>query len=69
LDHAEVLVRQQPDCYHEQLESDLRSLQQLQPDSRIEPRLEDGDPAKTILQVAWESSCDLILMGTHERSG
>jgi nucleotide-binding universal stress UspA family protein len=67
--HGEVMARQQPDGYYEQLEKELIRLQQLNPRVRIERRLEDGDPEATILEVAEEVHCDLIVMGTHGRTG
>ncbi len=41
------------------------------PDSKvsIEHRLEEGIPAAEILRVAQETKCDLIVMGTHGRTG
>jgi universal stress protein A len=35
----------------------------------VEHRLEWGDPKAEILRVAEESKCDLIVMGTHGRTG
>jgi nucleotide-binding universal stress UspA family protein len=35
----------------------------------VEHRLEAGDPATAILQVAQEAGCDLIVMATHGRTG
>jgi nucleotide-binding universal stress UspA family protein len=35
----------------------------------VEYRLLEGDPARTILETARETGCDLIVMGTHGRSG
>jgi nucleotide-binding universal stress UspA family protein len=35
----------------------------------VETRLEHGDAAEEILRVAEEVGCDLIVMGTHGRSG
>lgn len=32
-------------------------------------RLEPGDPVETIVRVAAEDDCDLIIMGTHGRTG
>ena len=37
--------------------------------SRAERRMEEGDPALKILQVAGEINADLIVMGTRGRSG
>jgi hypothetical protein len=36
---------------------------------RVEHRLEEGEPSKEILRVAAEVGCDLIVMGTHGRTG
>ena len=35
----------------------------------IEHRLEEGDPSTGILEVATDCKCDLIVMGTHGRTG
>ncbi|HLW67649.1 MAG TPA: universal stress protein [Gemmataceae bacterium] len=37
--------------------------------SRAERRVEEGDPALKILDVAGEINADLIVMGTHGRTG
>ncbi len=45
---------------------------QLQPKDRridVEHRLVEGDPAREILDTAEETHCDVILMGTHGRTG
>jgi nucleotide-binding universal stress UspA family protein len=39
------------------------------PPPRIETRLEDGPPAQQILDVAAETGADLIVVGTHGRTG
>ena len=50
-----------------QLEEELRQCQK--PDCNAEFRLEEGEPEDAILRVASELSCDLIVMGTHGRTG
>jgi nucleotide-binding universal stress UspA family protein len=35
----------------------------------VEHLLEEGDPATAILQIAQERGCDLIVIGTHGRTG
>ncbi|MBI1902702.1 MAG: universal stress protein [Planctomycetes bacterium] len=35
----------------------------------VEHRLAEGDPAAEILKTAADTRCDLIVMGTHGRSG
>lgn len=48
-----------------------RSLANLQPVPGVElvRRLEEGDPAGEILRVAAEAGADLIVIGTHGRTG
>ena len=47
----------------------LNQIQTPFPDLAIDRRLEEGDPATGILQVADELKCDLIVLGTHGRTG
>ena len=35
----------------------------------MEYRVQDGDPVVEILEVTREAPCDLIVMGTHGRTG
>jgi nucleotide-binding universal stress UspA family protein len=37
--------------------------------SRIEQRVDAGEPGAVIVRVAEETGCDLIVMGTHGRKG
>lgn len=39
------------------------------PRTRLKCLLAKGDPAAEILRTAWRLKCDLILIGTHGRSG
>ena len=47
----------------------LRSYQPGRTDIVVEHRLEFGDPADVILQTAEQIGCDLIVLGTHGRTG
>ncbi len=47
----------------------VRELHSPYPDVPVEARVETGDAAATILKVAEETACDLIVMGTHGRTG
>jgi nucleotide-binding universal stress UspA family protein len=47
----------------------LDRLQVPEGNVRAERRLEEGDAAEEILRVAQESNADLIVMGTHGRTG
>jgi nucleotide-binding universal stress UspA family protein len=47
----------------------LRRMCASEPKLLIEHRLQEGDPARWILQIATDCKCDLIVMGTHGRTG
>jgi universal stress protein A len=51
------------------LEERLRRVSAPDGKVAIEHRLETGDPVTQILRAAVESTCDLIVMGTHGRTG
>jgi nucleotide-binding universal stress UspA family protein len=53
----------------ENLLTQLRRVQPFDPAVRVERRLVTGDPVAEILRAAQEQSCDLIVMGTHGRTG
>jgi nucleotide-binding universal stress UspA family protein len=67
--HGEVVARQQPDGYREQMCDWLHHLQAPGSGVDIDHRLTDGEPYAEILRVAEDDSCDLIVMGTHGRTG
>lgn len=47
----------------------LHGLRPADPQAAIEHHLLDGDPAATAIAFAVESGCDLIVLGTHGRTG
>lgn len=47
----------------------LNELKRRVEDVPVETELEDGSPARTIIEYADEEECDVIVMGTHGRSG
>jgi nucleotide-binding universal stress UspA family protein len=53
----------------ENLEKRLRCIQPPDPAVQVEHRLVTGEPVAEILRMAQEQSCDLIVMGTHGRTG
>jgi len=53
----------------EALELELRRLQPPDAAVAIEHRLEEGQPASVIVQVANDAHADLIVLGTHGRTG
>ena len=58
-----------PDEDRQRLEELLHHFQPKDEQVRVEHRLADGDPASEIMRTAQESNCDLIVMGTHGRTG
>ena len=58
----------EPPAYRDSLLRDLQALKPAQPIS-TEYRLEEGAVAEAILRVASDTKCDLIVLGTHGRSG
>lgn len=69
ISHGEVVARRQDQGYEARLWEMLHQLQPSDPAVRIEYELAEGDPAGEILCVAGEHDCDLIVVGTHGRTG
>ena len=67
--HGEVVARQGPSGYRAQMCDWLYRLQAPSSGLTIDHRLTDGDPSAEILRVAEDNNCDLIVMGTHGRTG
>ena len=67
--YGEGIIPSEPDAVFHEERQHLERL--LIPDAglRIERRFEEGDPAGGILRVAREVVADLIVMGTHGRTG
>lgn len=64
-----VPVVQQLDEQEADLEAKLHALRCQHCKLPIEYRMEKGVAAEEILRVAQETNCDLIMMGTHGRTG
>jgi nucleotide-binding universal stress UspA family protein len=67
--HSEVVARQEPDGHREQMCDRLYGLEVPASGVDIDHRLTDGEPYVEILRVAQDDNCDLIVMGTHGRTG
>jgi nucleotide-binding universal stress UspA family protein len=66
--HGEVVARRQEDFY----EHTRERLQRLQPEDerlQVDYLLAEGDAVDEILSAAEENTCDLIVLGTHGRTG
>jgi nucleotide-binding universal stress UspA family protein len=68
--HGEAVSQREPEGYRERLQADLR---QVGPASgaglAVVRLLAEGDPADEIVRAARAQGCDLIVMGTHGRTG
>jgi nucleotide-binding universal stress UspA family protein len=53
----------------ERLQDELEMLQSPDPAVVVEHVLKEGDPSEEILRTVQETDCDLIVMGTHGRTG
>jgi nucleotide-binding universal stress UspA family protein len=64
-----VPLAQEKRLYREEMAGELNRLGAPDAQVRVEHRLEEGDAATQILRVAQETGCDLIVLGTHGRTG
>ena len=67
--HGEVVSELQPQAYREKLWEDLRRVRLPDPDVHVEYQLVEGDPGEEIVRAAQETGAELIVMGTHGRTG
>jgi universal stress protein A len=66
---GEATSQLEPTTYRRRLEEDLRQREPAPPGVSVEYLLAEGDTAQEIQRVAQERGCDLIVMGTHGRTG
>jgi nucleotide-binding universal stress UspA family protein len=57
------------ECYLAQMCEELSRVKPSSPTTRVRHLLAEGNPATEILRVAKENKCDLIVIGTHGRTG
>jgi nucleotide-binding universal stress UspA family protein len=67
--YSEGIYLPTPEGYLEPLEDELKKLQPHDSNIAVEHRLVDGEAAPMILKVAAEVKADVIVMGTHGRTG
>ncbi len=67
--HGELLARRGPDGFDDEMQQNMQRRMAEHPGLPIETWLDHGDPATVILDHAQESHADLIVMGTHGRTG
>ena len=66
---AEGIMIPEPPETNEQLRQMLHDVRATDPAVKLEHRFMQGDGASQILRAAQESKCDLIVIGTHGRTG
>jgi len=67
--YAEGMIPPDPEEYLEGLRQELQQLQVPDAGLQVERRLVEGDPVTEILRVAEDTGSELIVMGTHGRTG
>jgi nucleotide-binding universal stress UspA family protein len=67
--YGEGVLPPEPEGYKERLREQLHQVVSQDPKVPVEHRLVEGDAATEILRLAGETKCDLIVMGTHGRTG
>jgi universal stress protein A len=67
--HAEAVARRQDDSFWDEIQTRLHSVRPRDPAVAVSHLLEEGRPAIVILDAAQAYGCDLIVLGTHGRTG
>ena len=67
--YGEGVLPVEPEAYQAELREKLNRLHAVEPEVRVLHRLVEGQPVDEILRLAKEIGCDLIVMGTHGRTG
>jgi nucleotide-binding universal stress UspA family protein len=60
---------QQAEGYRRDLNDQLHNLRPTDPKIEIEYLLEEGEPVAEIIRAVTKNNCDLIVLGTHGRTG
>jgi universal stress protein A len=69
LGFTEAETRLQPEGHVEDLRRRLHDMAPGEAGLEVRYLLREGDPATVIEQVAREQNCDLVVLGTHGRTG
>lgn len=67
--YGEMILDTDTAAQVEQYRQTLEQIKSPDPKVQIQHRLEEGFPASEIIRVANEVQCDMIVLGTHGRSG
>ncbi len=66
---VEAETRLQPEGHVEDLRRALHDMLPREPGLEVRYLLREGEPAAAIEQVVREQGCDLVVLGTHGRTG
>jgi nucleotide-binding universal stress UspA family protein len=66
---GEGVIPPQPEEYEAAVRVKLRQLQPRDPNVPVDHRFVEGDPADEIVRAAREGLADVIVLGTHGRTG
>lgn len=69
LGYVEAETRLQPEAHIAGLRRQLEGVGPSRPGVEVRHLLREGDPARVIGQVVREQHCDLVVVGTHGRTG
>jgi nucleotide-binding universal stress UspA family protein len=64
-----VIYGPPPESYLDHLQEELKQIQARDPKICVEHVLVEGNAATAIVRVARELNCDMIVIGTHGRTG
>jgi nucleotide-binding universal stress UspA family protein len=67
--YGEGVVLPPPQAYRVEALEKLEEMRAEGPGVRVETRLAEGNPAEQIIRLAREVPCELVVMGTHGRTG
>jgi universal stress protein A len=67
--YGEATSKLEPENYRERLAEEVHRLVPAPAGVSVQYVLAEGDPAEEIERVAAQHACDLIVMGTHGRTG
>jgi nucleotide-binding universal stress UspA family protein len=69
LSFGEASTRLQPEAHIAELTQSLKQIAPDEPGLEIQRLLGEGDPVTVIQRVVRDHHCDLVVLGTHGRSG
>src|SRR4051812_29878898 len=67
--YGDGMVPFDPEAEEQQARERLNTIRPPEPQMPVRHRLAGGDPGSEILRAAEETGCDLVVMGTHGRTG